>query len=68
MLDPIEMQQAGERLGAGQYARYLPVIFTGRTVDRYGWHVGCDCRGVNTYGVGIYSFERWGIVTLCLSN
>ncbi|XP_057872271.2 uncharacterized protein LOC131078560 [Cryptomeria japonica] len=33
LLDPHEMKQMGERIGAGKYYRYLPVIFTGRTID-----------------------------------
>lgn len=33
LLDPIEAQQIGERLGVGKYFKYLPVIFTGRTLD-----------------------------------
>eukprot|EP01018_Ginkgo_biloba_P028577 Gb_41116 [translate_table: standard] len=31
--DRLEMQHMGERLGAGNYYRYLPVIFTGRTIE-----------------------------------
>lgn len=33
LLDQHEMQQMGERLGVGKYYQYLPVIFTGRTID-----------------------------------
>jgi len=32
LLDPDEIQQAGRNLGAGEFARYLPVIFTGRVM------------------------------------
>lgn len=34
LLDPDEIQQAGRNLGAGEFARYLPVIFTGRVMTR----------------------------------
>lgn len=33
LLDQREMQVMGERLGVGKYYQYLPVIFTGRTID-----------------------------------
>ncbi|KAH9316547.1 hypothetical protein KI387_025174, partial [Taxus chinensis] len=32
LLDPHEVKQMGERIGAGKYYQYLPVIFTGRTI------------------------------------
>ncbi|KAM7268674.1 hypothetical protein ACFE04_010840 [Oxalis oulophora] len=31
--DSDEIQRYGERFGAGKYARYFPIIFTGRTID-----------------------------------
>ncbi|XP_071723218.1 uncharacterized protein [Rutidosis leptorrhynchoides] len=31
--DSDEIQKIGERFGAGKYARYFPIIFTGRTID-----------------------------------
>ncbi|KAJ7297020.1 hypothetical protein O6H91_Y085100 [Diphasiastrum complanatum] len=33
LLDPVKLREAGERLGAGRYYRYLPVIFTGRSLS-----------------------------------
>lgn len=35
LLDPDELQDAGRHLGAGEFYRYLPVIFTGRSITRY---------------------------------
>ena len=32
--DTIKIPQLGEQLGAGKYAKYLPVIFLGRSVNR----------------------------------
>lgn len=34
-LDSQKIQQLGETFGVGKYARYFPVIFTGRTINRY---------------------------------
>ncbi|KAJ0987546.1 hypothetical protein J5N97_005902 [Dioscorea zingiberensis] len=31
--DPQKIQQLGEQLGVGKYSKYLPVIFTGRTME-----------------------------------
>ncbi|XP_058078816.1 uncharacterized protein LOC131227116 isoform X2 [Magnolia sinica] len=31
--DSCKIQQLGEQFGVGKYARYFPVIFTGRTID-----------------------------------
>ncbi|CAM6127033.1 unnamed protein product [Calypogeia fissa] len=36
LLDPNEMEKAGDRLGAGKYYRYLPVIFIGRPIGSKG--------------------------------
>uniref|UniRef100_A0A7I4ALG2 Protein kinase domain-containing protein n=1 Tax=Physcomitrium patens TaxID=3218 RepID=A0A7I4ALG2_PHYPA len=33
LLDADEISETGRNLGAGQYARYLPVIFTGRAIS-----------------------------------
>ncbi|GFP82388.1 uncharacterized aarf domain-containing protein kinase 1 [Phtheirospermum japonicum] len=33
-LDSQKIQQLGETFGVGKYARYFPVIFTGRTINR----------------------------------
>ncbi len=30
------IKETGEKLGAGEYYKYLPVLFTGRTTDRQG--------------------------------
>jgi len=35
LLDGEEILETGKNLGAGQYARFLPVIFTGRAITRY---------------------------------
>lgn len=32
--DPQKIRQLGEQLGVGKYSKYLPVIFTGRTMER----------------------------------
>lgn len=34
-MDSTKIQQIGEYFGVGKYSRYFPVIFTGRTIDRY---------------------------------
>lgn len=34
LLDTQKIQCLGERFGVGKYAKYFPVIFTGRTIDR----------------------------------
>ncbi|KAL2252600.1 UNVERIFIED_CONTAM: AarF domain-containing protein kinase 1, partial [Sesamum indicum] len=34
ILDSPKIQQLGESFGVGKYARYFPVIFTGRTINR----------------------------------
>ncbi|KAF3959735.1 hypothetical protein CMV_015479 [Castanea mollissima] len=33
LLDTNKIQQLGERFGVGKYFKYLPLIFTGRTID-----------------------------------
>ncbi|XP_059451676.1 uncharacterized protein LOC132182448 isoform X1 [Corylus avellana] len=33
LLDPNKIQQLGEHFGVGKYAKYFPLIFTGRTID-----------------------------------
>lgn len=33
LLDSDEIKHLGERFGIGQYSRYLPLIFTGRSID-----------------------------------
>ncbi|XP_065625918.1 uncharacterized protein LOC111993080 isoform X4 [Quercus suber] len=33
LLDENKIQQLGERFGVGKYFKYLPLIFTGRTID-----------------------------------
>ncbi|KAL0015051.1 hypothetical protein SO802_002120 [Lithocarpus litseifolius] len=33
LLDANKIQQLGERFGVGKYSKYLPLIFTGRTID-----------------------------------
>ncbi|XP_050270103.1 uncharacterized protein LOC126714139 isoform X1 [Quercus robur] len=33
LLDANKIQQLGERFGVGKYFKYLPLIFTGRTID-----------------------------------
>lgn len=35
LLDGDEILETGRNLGAGQYAHFLPVIFTGRAISRY---------------------------------
>jgi hypothetical protein len=35
LLDGDEILETGRNLGAGQYARFLPIIFTGRSIERY---------------------------------
>jgi predicted unusual protein kinase regulating ubiquinone biosynthesis (AarF/ABC1/UbiB family) len=35
LLDSDELQEAGRQLGAGEFTRYLPIIFTGRGMGRY---------------------------------
>lgn len=35
LLDANKIQQLGERFGVGKYFKYLPLIFTGRTIDRW---------------------------------
>lgn len=35
LLDANKILQLGERFGVGKYSRYFPLIFTGRTIDRY---------------------------------
>jgi aarF domain-containing kinase len=34
LLDSDELQEAGRQLGAGEFTRYLPIIFTGRGMGR----------------------------------
>lgn len=34
LLDSDKIQQVGQYFGIGKYARYLPLIFTGRTINR----------------------------------
>jgi len=33
--DSMKTMWFGERLGAGKYSRYLPIIFTGTTIERF---------------------------------
>jgi len=33
--DSMKTMCFGERLGAGKYSRYLPIIFTGTTIERF---------------------------------
>lgn len=35
LLDSIKIEHLGEQFGVGKYSKYFPVIFTGRTVNRY---------------------------------
>lgn len=35
LLDSQKIQQLGETFGVGKYAQYFPVIFTGRTINRW---------------------------------
>lgn len=34
LLDSNEMEELGDRLGAGHFYKYLPIIFTGRPLNR----------------------------------
>lgn len=34
LLDSHKIQQVGQHFGIGKYAKYLPLIFTGRTINR----------------------------------
>lgn len=34
-LDVQKILELGEQFGVGKYAKYFPLIFTGRTIDRY---------------------------------
>lgn len=34
LADLVEAKRVGERLGAGKYFKFLPVIFMGRTLER----------------------------------
>lgn len=35
LLDSKKIQQIGEQFGVGKYSRYFPLIFTGRTINRW---------------------------------
>lgn len=35
LLDSQKILELGEHFGVGKYAKYFPVIFTGRTIERY---------------------------------
>lgn len=35
LLDSQKILELGEQFGVGKYAKYFPVIFTGRTIERY---------------------------------
>nr|ABA94180.1 ABC1 family protein [Oryza sativa Japonica Group] len=37
LLDSQKILELGEQFGVGKYAKYFPVIFTGRTIERYYW-------------------------------
>ena len=34
LLDVQKILELGEQFGVGKYAKYFPLIFTGRTIDR----------------------------------
>lgn len=34
LLDAQKIMELGEQFGVGKYAKYFPVIFTGRTIER----------------------------------
>lgn len=35
LLDSVKIQHLGEQFGVAKYSKYFPIIFTGRTIDRY---------------------------------
>lgn len=35
LLDSDKIENLGETFGVGKYSRFFPLIFTGRTIDRY---------------------------------
>lgn len=38
-LDSKKIQHLGEKFGVGNYSKYFPVIFTGRTIQRWGFNL-----------------------------
>ncbi|KAG6779002.1 hypothetical protein POTOM_015366 [Populus tomentosa] len=58
--DTHKIQQLGKGLGVGKYAKYLPVIFLGRTINRDRTELG-SCNSKAILGKGMSDEEKSGL-------